>query len=169
MSKAYTLSQAINKAYLRQEIDTDSFERFKEKQLFYDLFESKKSFVDRVLKAKSMGEDTNYIYNKHIRPQVEKVLDKISFTHIDLRKYEKKICSIKKTHKEFTNIYRFLSPEHLLKKYARVDSNRLNQGFYEELLYIMGVKEQKKKNSSLREMVRISESKRQEYSFIEPV
>ena len=284
MSKAYTLSQAINKAYLRQEIDTDSFERFKdavstmfanlkpreeeeeynknviadmlrdsfyptskgyminirnktdmaiydqnkpvvlfeaknpgkpdmvteenlntkamhqiiyyylreaveksntdiryliitdcyqwfifEKQLFYDLFESKKSFVDRVLKAKSMGEDTDYIYNKHIRPQVEKVLDKISFTHIDLRKYEKKICSIKKTHKEFTNIYRFLSPEHLLKKYARVDSNRLNQGFYEELLYIMGVKEQKKKNSSLREIVRISESKRQEYSFIEQV
>ena len=116
-----------------------------------------------------MGEDTDYIYNKHIKPQVAKVIDKISFVHIDLSKYEKKIGSVKKTHKEFAGIYKFLSPEHLLKKYVRADSNKLNQGFYEELLYIMGVKEQRKKNSSLREIVRISESKRQDYSLIEQV
>ncbi len=168
----YYLREAVEKGNtdIRYLIITDCYQWFVfEKQLFYNLFESKKSFVDRVLKAKSMGEDTDYIYNKHIKPQVEKVLDKISFTHIDLRKYEKKVNSIKKTHKEFANIYRFLSPEHLLKKYTRVDSNKLNQGFYEELLYIMGVKEQRKKNSSLREIVRISESKRQDYSFIEQV
>lgn len=168
----YYLREAVEKGNtdIRYLIITDFYQWFVfEKQLFYDLFESKKSFVDRVLKAKSMGEDTDYIYNKHIKPQVEKVLDKISFTHIDLRKFEKKILSVKKTHNEFANIYRFLSPEHLLKKYARVDSNKLNQGFYEELLYIMGVKEQRKKNSSLREIVRISESKRQDYSFIEQV
>lgn len=168
----YYLREAVenNNTDIRYLVITDCYQWFVfEKQLFYNLFESKKTFVDRVLRAKSMGEDTDYIYNKHIKPQVEKVLDKISFTHIDLLKYEKKISLVKKTHKEFANIYRFLSPEHLLKKYVRADSNKLNQGFYEELLYIMGVKEQRKKNSSLREIVRISENKRQTYSLIEQV
>lgn len=168
----YYLREAVEKhnTDIRYLVITDCYQWYVfEKQLFYDLFESKKSFVERVLKAKSMGEDTDYIYNKHIKPQVEKVLDRISFVHIDLSKYEKNISSVKMSHREFVNIYRFLSPEHLLKKYARVDSNRLNQGFYEELLYIMGVKEQRKKNSSLREIVRISENKRQDYSFIEQV
>lgn len=168
----YYLREAVenNNTDIRYLVITDCYQWFVfEKQLFYDLFESKKTFVDRVLKAKSMGEDTDYIYNKHIRPQVAKVIDKISFVHIDLSKYEKKIGSVKKTHKEFAGIYKFLSPEHLLKKYVRADSNKLNQGFYEELLYIMGVKEQRKKNSSLREIVRISESKRQDYSLIEQV
>lgn len=168
----YYLREAVEKdnTDIRYLVITDCYQWFVfEKQLFYDLFESKKTFVDRVLKAKAMGEDTDYIYNKHIKPQVAKVLDKISFVHIDLHKYEKKILSMKTSHREFANIYRFLSPEHLLKKYVRADSNKLNQGFYEELLYIMGVKEQRKKNSSLREIVRISESKRQDYSFIEQV
>lgn len=168
----YYLREAVGNSNtdIRFLIITDCYQWFVfEKQLFYDLFESKKAFVNRVLKAKSMGEDTDYIYNKHIKPQVEKVLDKLSFVHIDLRKYEKKILTIKKSHKEFSNIYRLLSPEHLLKKYSRIDHNKLNQGFYEELLYIMGVKEQRKKNSSMREIVRINEGKRQEYSFIEQV
>ena len=168
----YYLREAVenNNTDIRYLVITDCYQWFVfEKQLFYDLFESKKTFVDRVLKAKSMGEDTDYIYNKHIRPQVAKVIDKISFVHIDLSKYEKKIGSVKKTHKEFAGIYKFLSPEHLLKKYVRADNNKLNQGFYEELLYIMGVKEQRKKNSSLREIVRINESKRQDYSLIEQV
>lgn len=79
------------------------------------------------------------------------------------------ISSVKKSHKEFAGIYKFLSPEHLLKKFSRIDNNKPNQGFYDELLYIMGVKEQRKKNSSLREIVRLSESKRQNFSFLEQV
>lgn len=168
----YYLREAVEKdnTDIRYLIITDCYQWFIfEKQLFYELFESKKSFVERVLQAKSLGEDTDYIYNKHIKPQVEKVLDKITFTHIDLQKFEKKIGSVKKSHKEFASIYKFLSPEHLLKKFSRVDNNKPNQGFYDELLYIMGVKEQKKKNSSLREIVRLSESKRQDFSFLEQV
>ena len=168
----YYLREAVEKGNtdIRYLVITDCYQWFIfEKQLFYDLFEKKKSFVDRVLKAKSLGEDTDYIYNKHIKPQVEKVKDKISFVHIDLLKYEKKIATVKKSHREFANIYRFLSPEHLLKKFARIDNNKLNQGFYDELLYVMGVKEHVKKNSTLHEIVRISASKRQEFSFLEQV
>jgi adenine-specific DNA-methyltransferase len=43
--------------------------------------------------------------------------------------------------KELQNLYKFLSPLHLLKEFESDDYNSLNRGFYLELLHILGLQE----------------------------
>ena len=49
----------------------------------------------------------------------------------------------KQTNTQLKNIYKLLSPTHLLKLYSEDDSNTLNKNFYYELLHIMGLEESK--------------------------
>ncbi len=44
-------------------------------------------------------------------------------------------------HKQLSLIYQLLSPQVLLKEVKTLDANTLNKGFYEELLYILGLQE----------------------------
>jgi adenine-specific DNA-methyltransferase len=78
----------------------------------------------------------------------------------------KGLIKISKT--QLANIYKILSPEHLLKLSFNNDSNQLNQGFYKELLHIIGLEEAKDDTSNKKIIRRIRDlSQRNEGSLLE--
>lgn len=89
---------------------------------------------------------------------------KIKISYFDLKN------SIKKGTTEFkkqdiTRLYRFFSVENLLNEMVFADSNSLNKNFYNELLYIMGLHEEKKGGNKV--IARFKEGKRQDVSYVE--
>ncbi|GAA9696278.1 class I SAM-dependent DNA methyltransferase [Helicobacter pylori] len=64
----------------------------------------------------------------------------LRYTHFNLSSYDPK---------ELPLIYQVLSHEVLLKQKKTLDANTLNKGFYEELLYILGLEEQNEKGKIL--------------------
>lgn len=63
------------------------------------------------------------------------------------------------------NSYRFFSPQTLLKEKSERDGSELNKKFYNELLYILGLKESEKNGKRL--IGRLPKNERSEGSFIE--
>ena len=58
-----------------------------------------------------------------------------------------------KSEKDLALIYQLLSPQVLLKQQKTIDANTLNKKFYDELLYILGLKEKKDSNSKITRIV----------------
>lgn len=113
-----------------------------EKKLFYQLFVRNKRFVQKVLDADTGDDNTDYIYQSIIKPEVERLEHRLQFVHIDLRQFERKIQNEEViSSKSFIAAYKLFSPTHLLKLPFCSDHNTLNKNFYSELLYIMGVEE----------------------------
>ena len=74
----------------------------------------------------------------------------------------------KRSKTELANVYKILSPEHLLKLSFKNDANQLNQGFYRELLHIIGLEEAKDDASNKKIIRRIKDlSQRNEGSLLE--
>ena len=140
----YIKEEEINKnTNITHLVITDCWRYFIfEKKIFYQLFGSNKKFVKEVLDAENRGESTVFIYNKIIKPRVEQIEERLQFTYLDLRDFEKKINAESiLDNKQFITAYKLLSPTHLLKLPFKSDHNTLNDNFYKELLYIMGVEE----------------------------
>ncbi|OOQ29819.1 type IIG restriction enzyme/methyltransferase [Helicobacter pylori] len=92
--------------------------------------------------AKKEGTDTS---TKRFYSDLEEYLKKdfqgeLRYTHFNLSNYDPK---------ELPLIYQVLSHEVLLKQRKTLDANTLNKDFYEELLYILGLKEQNEKGKIL--------------------
>ncbi|MGB7649783.1 MAG: TaqI-like C-terminal specificity domain-containing protein, partial [Gallionella sp.] len=86
------------------------------------------------------GNTTDFFYKNIAKPAIEKLTD-IEFTHFDLRD--------KHSDKALIALFKFLSPEHLLKLPFVNDSNSLNKEFYAELLHIIGLVETKEGSKKL--------------------
>lgn len=84
-------------------------------------------------------------YSEIIQPYFEakkSELDYIYFNLDDILKTKNNITDIKQ-------LYKIFHPDFLLKEYSAQDVNVLNKNFYDELLYIMGLKEKKEKGKPL--------------------
>lgn len=68
---------------------------------------------------------------------------------------------------EVRAIYKLLSPDCLLKQFNPNDANSLNRGFYNELLYILGLEETKQGGKKL--IGRVNENQRQQGSLFENI
>jgi hypothetical protein len=66
---------------------------------------------------------------------------------------------------DLISLYKFLSPQHLLKQSVSNDSNSLNREFYGELLHIVGLEEVKEKGKKL--IRRTASERRNEGSLLE--
>ena len=88
--------------------------------------------------------NTDWFYKEIAAPFFEKELPELGCCTFDLRDYETAA-----TNKDLADddllldLYKILSPQHLLKKPFANDSNALNKQFYDELLYILGLEEVK--------------------------
>jgi hypothetical protein len=102
------------------------------------------------------GTRTDFFYQDIAKPAIAQVIDRVKFTHFDLRDLE---------NLDLIDLYKFLAPEHLLKLPFVNDSNSLNKPFYNELLYIIGLTEVKDKGKKL--IGRVKEGDRQAGSLIE--
>jgi hypothetical protein len=146
-------------------IITNCYEWFVfDKTCFYRLFLANKRFTKEVIDA-DRENNTDYVYEQVIRKKVEELKHKLKYTYFNLAEYKNKLDDDTIiTSRKFISIYKLLSPTHLLKLPFQNDHNALNRGFYNELLYIMGVEEVTDDN--VKKIKRLK-TKRQPYSLVE--
>ena len=90
------------------------------------------------------GKTTDFFYKQIAEPAIEAIKHEVSFTHFDIREYNKPLRNAeKKDDNSLIALYKLLSPEHLLKLPFANDSNSLDKIFYTELLHIIGLTETK--------------------------
>jgi len=155
----------IHNTEIKHLIITNCFEWFVfDKTCFYRLFLANKKFTKDVVDA-DRENTTDYVYEQVISKKVEEVKHKLKYTYFNLADYKEKLNdNTIITTRKFISIYKLLSPTHLLKLPFQNDHNALNRGFYNELLYIMGVEEVTDDN--IKKIKRLK-TKRQPYSLVE--
>jgi len=118
--------------------DASDFERY-----FYDNKKIKDSYLDWTNKTSLMSK-TDWFYKEVLFPHIEENLESIPCTYFNLKEYQAIIENDNQEDDEaLLDLYKILSPEHLLKKQIVNDSNSLNKQFYAELLHILGLEEVK--------------------------
>lgn len=170
--------QEIVLYYLRQTVDHDNHKitnlvvtNIYEWFIFDGVWFEKNIFRNIKLKKeylayKTSGHDTKYFYDIVAAKYLAEFKEDVPCTYFNLRDYEKKITNDnKKDDDDLIDLYKILSPEHLLNKKFANDSNSLNTDFYNELLYIIGLEESKE--TAKKTIRRINEAERNPGSFIE--
>ena len=139
--------------------DAQEFERvfYTNKKLLKQFAE----FNDGVLTS----EKTDFFYKEIATEAIESVKNSLSYTWFDIRAY--KTALDLDNDKRLIELYKVFSPEHLLKKRPRNDSNSLNTKFYSELLYIIGLEEVEDKESHKRIITRKNAKNRNPASILE--
>ncbi len=155
---------------IKQLVATNIYEWFIfDAQLFERLFARNKKLVEQFteFEAKGLvGTNTDFFYKVVAKEAIEEVYDRITFTHFDIRDYEKPLRNTEKTDDtKLISLYKLLSPEHLLKRPFANDSNTLDKGFYSELLHIIGLTEVKEGGKKV--ITRKKEGERNPGSLIE--
>ncbi len=88
--------------------------------------------------------DRDLFYNDIAKPFLKNLGDEIKFTWFDLRQVVKFAKNDNpKDDSKLIDLYKLLSPVHLLKQPFANDSNSLDTKFYNELLHIIGLEEKK--------------------------
>ncbi len=97
-----------------------------------------KEFEAGVLASKK----TDFFYKEIASPAIDSIKNEVSFTHFDIRDYEKALRDgDSSSDGEFAVLYKLLSPRSLLRLPFANDNNTLNRSFYTELLHIIGLAE----------------------------
>ena len=133
--------------------------------IFNELWFNENIFTTKFKKTyqdwKLSGHGTDDFYKFHAKKYLENLEKPIEFYKIDLRDYAQA------KPQKLEELYKILSPEHLLKQEIANDANKLNKPFYNELLYILGIEDRKASDSNKRIIDRIEEKNRQDGSLIE--
>ena len=154
---------------LKQLIVTNVYEYFIfDAQEFERLFYSNKKLLKRFEEFNDgvlTSEKTDFFYKEIAADFIAKVINQITYTWFDIRKYQAPLNT--GNDKRLIELFKFFSPEHLLKKRFQNDSNSLNTKFYSELLYIIGLEEIEEKDSHKRIITRRKEGDRNQASILE--
>jgi len=109
---------------------------------------------------------TSHFYKEIAKPAIEECKADLIHTYVDLRKYDTPLRNKDlKDDKKLVTLYKLFSPQHLLKQPFANDSNSLDKKFYDELLHIIGLQEEKVKGKKL--IKRKKEDKRDSASILE--
>lgn len=167
----YILEEEAKKNYnIKNLIITDGYRWFIfDKKVFLDSFIRDRKFVKKVMDMEKSHEyNRPDIYQKLIKPKVEEVQEKLVFTYFDISRFENRLDDEDIAEdKALRGVYKVLSPVHLLQLPFIADHNTINRRFYNELLYILGLHEEKDKNSGLLKIKRLPASQRQYFSMLE--
>lgn len=164
--------------YLRQTVDNDNHKitnlvvtNIYEWFIFDGVWFEKNIFRNAKLKKdylafKTSGHDTKYFYDTIAAKYLAEFTEEVPCTYFNLLDYKKIIEDNNPNNdNDLIDLYKILSPEHLLNKKFVNDSNSLNTDFYNELLYIIGLEESK--DTAKKTIRRINEAERNEGSLIE--
>jgi len=125
---------------------------------FEKLFFRNKDFVksyEEWRDGKKVTKDTNLFYNDIVKPFLDELDEEVVCTYFDIRDYETVLKNEDKTDdKNLIALFKVLSPIHLLKVPFADDSNKLDDKFYKELLYIIGLEEVKDKSKLLIQQIK---------------
>ena len=137
--------------------------------LFEKEFTQNKNLVNQFIafeEGRLSGKDTSFFYKQIAEPAINDIKHEITFTHFDIRDYDKPLRNAdKKDDNALIALQKLLSPEHLLKLPFANDSNSLDKSFYTELLHIIGLTEIKDGSKKL--IQRKKEGERNAASLIE--
>ncbi len=156
--------------------DADEVYLFADRE-FERLFWEKKRFRQRVLIADADAGKTNDTAYGIIRDHITELNDTLYATALHLTLF-RKYCEDgdPTTDDRLLAVYKILSPPHLLRRPFANDSNKLDKGFYRELLHIIGLEEvsvdsngKEKKNGGKKIIQRVREANRQPASLLENV
>ncbi len=121
---------------------------------------------------KLSGHDTKHFYERIAAKYIgaidspRRIEEDIPCSYFNLKDFERVIVnSDKSDDSKLIDLYKILSPEHLLKQPFTNDSNSLNKEFYSELLHIIGLTENK--NGGKKVIERKTEEDRNEGSLLE--
>jgi len=137
--------------------DATDFEKY-----FYENKSFRNSYQDWHDK-KLVGNTTEWFYNEIAKPYIETEIELLECVYINLQSFTN-LEGIENDSK-LINLYKILSPEHLLKLPFANDYNKIDPGFYNELLYILGLEETK--DSGKKIITRIKAKNRQDGSLLE--
>ncbi|HPT04138.1 MAG TPA: TaqI-like C-terminal specificity domain-containing protein [Bacteroidales bacterium] len=132
---------------------------------FDKLFFRNAKFTNLYKIKNEQGRDNPFFYSE-VGRLIAASSEKLPFTCFDLNNF--KSASLNSTEDGddlLCELFKILSPEHLLKKSFANDSNQLNREFYNELLHILGLEEIKEGSKKL--IRRLPKGKRNEASIIE--
>ena len=116
-------------------IDAQDFER-----LFYENKKFKKDF-EAFEAGQKVSDKTKHFYDVIAKEYID-TLETLPCTYFDLREYKDALeNNSEKGDIKLVELYKLLSPQHLLKVPFANDSNKLNESFYRELLHIIGLEE----------------------------
>ncbi len=167
----YILEEEAKKNYnIKNLIITDGYRWFIfDKKVFLDSFIRDRKFVKQVMDMEKSHEyNRPDIYQKLIKPKVEEVQEELVFTYFDISRFENRLDDEDIAEdKALRGVYKVLSPVHLLQLPFIADHNTINRRFYNELLYILGLHEEKDKNSGLLKIKRLPASQQQYFSMLE--
>ncbi len=170
--------------YLRERIDNNNHSikhliatNFFEWYIFDEVWFEKNIFrntklINEYEEFKLSGHDTKFFYEQIAAKYIDLIDKDLECTYFNLKDYQqllnptgfKNPSDLNVDDTKLINLYKILSPEHLLKLPYANDSNQLNKEFYDELLHILGLEEVK--NGSKRTIERIQKDKN-EGSLIE--
>ncbi|MBB6002134.1 Eco57I restriction-modification methylase domain-containing protein [Arcicella rosea] len=134
---------------------------------FDDKFYQNTSFKKLYKTAKDHEKGSAWFYDEVKKLLITSDID-LFFNYIDFKDLigNEKINKLSKRAK--AELYKILSPEHLLKLSFSNDSNQLNQRFYHELLHIIGLEEAKEESSNKKIIRRVKDiTRRNEGSLLE--
>lgn len=118
--------------------------------------------------AQLASANTDILYKEVVAPSIDKAIENgIQLARFDLCDAIKQGENIEIKKNNLTQLYRFFTVENLLNKEIFIDSNKLNKGFYDELLYLMGLEEVKVDNKKI--IQRLPKNERQIGSFVENI
>ncbi len=140
--------------------DTAEFEKY---------FYADKSFRNNYLEwinKELAGTKTDWFYTEIAKPFVDNQLESMECVYINLLDYKEIIKNDEpENDNKLISLYKIISPEHLLKLPFANDYNKIDSGFYNELLHILGLEENKKNGKKL--ITRVKEKERQAGTLIE--
>ncbi len=117
------------------------------------IFVDTKFFVrqyDKWRKGQTTASTNDVFYKDILAPFIESHEGEIEAVYFNINDYKKELKdSDKDNDRKLLSLYKLLSPYYLLREPYANDSNSLNKGFYNELLHIVGVKEQKEKGKAV--------------------
>lgn len=145
----YYLGERINNANLdlKKIIITDTinwfiFDSQDFGRIFYNsLNKIYKDFIDSKLAIYKNEE----FFSQVVQPFFENKKEELDYIYFNLDE----ICKKKNNLTEIKFLYKVFNPDFLMKEYNPQDTNVLNKNFYNELLYIMGLKEKSEQNKTL--------------------
>lgn len=158
--------------YLRERIEHNNHEiryliatNCHEWYFFNELWFNENIFTTKLKKTyqdwKLSGHGTDDFYKLHAKSYLENLETSLEFCKVDIRDYTKT------SDKKLSELYKILSPEHLLKQEIANDANKLNKPFYNELLYLIGIEERKDDKSNKKIIERLLPAHRKEGSLLE--
>jgi adenine-specific DNA-methyltransferase len=121
-------------------------------KIFEAQFAKNKALIKQYIEFKAgkyISDKTDFFYKDIAKPAIAEVINEIKFTHFDIRDYKEALENGKQNDRDLIDLFKVFSPPHLLKLDFANDSNSLNKPFYNELLYIIGLKETKEKGKKL--------------------